>query len=631
MGIIFEHVIGADVTRISEDNFLVYAPRGGLLRFIARCFFPGGRVLDAKSGVDLLPDKPPVHLPDAWRRWEVVGDLVVAAGFMDGSVRRLGINIDLAEVFTKQRVLRRYMDEFSAAYSVAYFNQREVVLLVPASAAMLSIFKSAAARQPTRTNLRLQLLFGIASIASTLTGFLRSFSGLIKSVKLAVLMLARRLLVGPFCGPRPTIIFCGHSNSSGQDPEKLSEVNFWGEVAERSREIGGSPLDVLILDGTGKPTRERSDGVYSASSIFDLEVTSTFKESMGLVGRVLRIWCDGLRHNDFQLMADDILSQIASTIIAILKPHYLVTTISTLRGDCVFEGAALAKVERAIIYYSTNTSLITADENGDLPENPAFKLRRGDMHFSWGDGMTRWLTGRVGIPEAQVVLAGPLMFASTRTVIAKPTREGPRRKLCVGLFDVTPVLPVCAFRLGLGRGIYPSDWCLTFFRDVVAACKSVFGDDLCILVKFKRELNPGLHDLMYVDALERILRELGDTLVQLAPDSNPWNAVASCDVVVGMPYTSMVEAGAYLGKKACFYRPTGTREPAMAQGIPSFETAETLQTWLAGVASEIVELESGKGDDVSERLCLLRDRLAMYPWSHTENMFFSGDFGRKSF
>jgi len=217
-----------------------------------------------------------------------------------------------------------------------------------------------------------------------------------------------------------------------------------------------------------------------------------------------------------------------------------------------------------------------------------------------------------------------LMFASTRTVIAKLTREGPRRKWCVGLFDVTPILPVRAFQLGLGRGIYPSDWCVTFFRDVIAACKSVFGHDLCILVKFKRELNPGLHDLMYVDALERILRELGDTLVQLAPDSNPWNAVASCDVVVGMPYTSMVEAGAYLGKKACFYRPAGTREPAIAQGIPSFETVEPLETWLASVASEIVGRRSGKGDDMSERLCLIRDRLAMYPWSHPDNNLLAG-------
>lgn len=560
-------------------GLFVYAPGAGFLQRVFRWLLPEARFVAAADATEFLPDWSHAHLSSAWQLWDEIVERGLDGVAPPGLGPRFGISLANSARFARQRLIRAHMEEFCAAHSVRYFTKKPVLLLKPAPRWFLGeVAQSFGCDSPGWAS---SIAMVLCAAVYLLREWVRFANATKKSMVVAYRLMRPRRMGSAGGRYEYDIVFSGHQSASTTNREKLSEPVFWGELCSEVRARTGKSIAVLIFNGTAPSGQRLADTVYGAKGVFECDVARNTSEGLRLLAFAFRamaapFW--GLRIDG---VADDMLAIIAGAVLKSLSPALIVSTNSQMRGDSVFEGAKVRGIRTAMIYYSTNNSPLPRPFEVATVENPALRLMDHDVQFSWGDAMDHWLVNQLGISRDRIARSGPVMFASRQPLNPAASESRNRDVIRVGLFDVTPLTREKAFALGVGLGTYLRRDCLGVFRMVVDACNSIYGEKWELVVKFKRAVNPGAHDARYVDELSGILAEMGERVVRFPPDHNPWGVLSVCDVVIGFPYTSMVDAGVGLHKPSCFLYTASLLADRHASGIPGFCDLDSFKRWLA--------------------------------------------------
>jgi hypothetical protein len=208
-----------------------------------------------------------------------------------------------------------------------------------------------------------------------------------------------------------------------------------------------------------------------------------------------------------------------------------------------------------------------------------------DETWAWTEGFADYIRS-VGV-KAAIHVVGPIMFYLPEPD-AGPRREG---ELRIMVFDVTPVRPEIARRIGLVYNYYSTDNVLGFIGDIVSAARNIeaqLGKKVRVALKHKRTHEP-TRDPRYVAAIERLADDEGALELE-PPEANVYSLAAAADVVIAVPYSSPVYVAQDAGTAALYYDATGELIPAheAAADIPfaarSVELEEKLLEILGGCA-----------------------------------------------
>jgi polysaccharide biosynthesis PFTS motif protein len=274
--------------------------------------------------------------------------------------------------------------------------------------------------------------------------------------------------------------------------------------------------------------------------------------------RLLRISLSGiLRARDFRILHELLTTALIAAILSRNTPKCVLSSTTFLHGEPTMYAAAHLKIRSVMLHYGINTLLpkLTTDT-----EDPREHLIMGRTlvtdHVVWDELHARWFREQYassGHTAPMFHATGPLMFCSINFNFSYL-----RDRFTVGVFDVIPPSFIHSLQLGYGAGVYTMSAVEEFWNEI-ADCLSdlrIGSRELRVVIKQKRELNPRMHDARYQEHLEALqTRAIGRFLEFRKPSENPWKTITSCDVVIGVPYTSMVSAADYLGLPACFFYP----------------------------------------------------------------------------
>jgi glycosyltransferase involved in cell wall biosynthesis len=546
------------------------------------------RIVSPSVAEKWLPEGRSVHLDGSWRAWPRFASGLLTRDRVSKYAAWSGVDVAEAECILGHRLVRGYARAFDKVWSLSSMGAGPVLALLPGDTGILRrMSRHAGGEESTfRLSPGVVLASFIMGLYSLIHDFLRVGSACAKAVRFSCSAWARGLARQDL--PRGwDVLFLGHRQSGISDPDKLSELCFWSEVQAH---VNAGPTlvrpKVVLLSGVKSPGTAMAPGIDVIPDLLSLPVVLDLREVLGLWISIGRVFISPSLFFSFGDMADEVMA--GTCALALRKGGFRVvfTTNTNYQGDPVIEAVRKCRIPRANLYYSTNSRLLPSKKYPAPVDNPAWKMSGDAHHFSWNDDMDAWLENGIGIEPAKIIRSCPLMFASTET-IRKPVAPLPARRdeiqgdVTVGLFDITPLTVSRGFDLGLGRTDYPQELCLQFFRDAVAAAREVFGDRVTFLVKFKRAINLSAHDRDYVAELGKVLDPLGNRVVRLAPDSNPWTALTRSNYVVGMPFTSMVDAAAWLGLPAVFFFPDQSLEEQNGRRSPLFSTFVGLRDWFA--------------------------------------------------
>lgn len=223
----------------------------------------------------------------------------------------------------------------------------------------------------------------------------------------------------------------------------------------------------------------------------------------------------------------------------------------------------------------------------ESPPHPGFGLMRADSFWVWTPGQ-RELLSELGV-EGEVHVCGPLVWR------VKHRASG--RGLQIALFDVTPVRPEVADRLGLAYNYYYSAQnCTAFLTDVVAAARALearTGRAVRVLLKHKRPFGD-VHDKRYIDLVASFCDQ--DLLRTVEPDVNPYVLLDESFAAVVMPFSSPAYIARDAGVPAIYYDPTGLLLPSFeqAEGIAFARSRDDLGGLLQSGFASRVELQAAR-------------------------------------
>lgn len=205
-----------------------------------------------------------------------------------------------------------------------------------------------------------------------------------------------------------------------------------------------------------------------------------------------------------------------------------------------------------------------------------------EQRFIIADRLTMWseeMTGaflRAGYAQGRLVETGPVVFARQRGF--RPTSRfltGNSGRVRVGIFDVSVYKPQRRFELGCGQLIYNGDFTVRFFRDILAAARSRYGENFLIVRKLKRALGRLHTDDVDFSVLPPAC------IVERDPEESLWRVLEAVDVVVCMPFTSVAYLAAAYGIPAAYYDPTATVDPSpLGGGAALLSGVDALEAWL---------------------------------------------------
>lgn len=574
-----------DDTVQENSGLFVYAPVSDFFQLVGRFLLPNAKFISAADARHLLPEDAYQHLSAAWRLWDQILEKALARIGQTGLGPRFGISASNSARFARQRLIRASMEDFCAAHSVHYFTRKPVLLLKPAPYGFLrEVADALGCSSPgVGGGWRVSVALRLCSVVHGSKSFGRFANGIRRALSTAFSLMRPARSEPAKSIHRYDVVFTGHKSAAIRDKEKLSEPDFWQEVSREVKSQSGRAISVLMLNGVDAETAVEGEGkfVRNAKDIFHVGQVRSFREGGKLLLRAAASSVVPILTLRIEGVADDLL---AITALAVLKSFgsdlTLICTNSQMRGDFLIEAAKIGRFRTAMLFYSTNNSLIPGPENLAQIENPALLLMDHEVYFSWGVAMDDWLQSRLNITSNRILRSGPVMFASYGTGGHTPSTLRPSKVVRVGLFDVTPVTDVKAFELGLGRGAYRCHDSLKVFTDVINACSEVFGEEWELVVKFKRKLIRTMHDSRYETELSAILAGLGERVIRFPPEHNPWIVLGSCDVVIGFPFTSMVDASHDSGKPSCYFYPPSLRADLHIGKIPGFCDSGSLINWL---------------------------------------------------
>ncbi len=212
-----------------------------------------------------------------------------------------------------------------------------------------------------------------------------------------------------------------------------------------------------------------------------------------------------------------------------------------------------------MVWYSQNTTPFTfaADPiRAPLPNNRHIVV---DESWVWTEGYANYLT-QLGIP-GRFHVVGPIMwYLPKQQYIARDYQQ-----IRVAIFDISPVRPETERDLGLSYNYYHTRNCIEFIEGIVATKNDLlakFGININLYLKHKRSQHQ-IHDPEYTSFIEGLNAEV----INLVPaDSDIYELIAGCHLILVMPYSSPAYVADMLGVPAIYYDPSQELLPTYESG-----------------------------------------------------------------
>jgi hypothetical protein len=204
-----------------------------------------------------------------------------------------------------------------------------------------------------------------------------------------------------------------------------------------------------------------------------------------------------------------------------------------------------------MIHYSQNSMPFVYVSDPFVSEYPAWHYARVDEHWVWTPGYMNRLR-ELGHQDAIHVI-GPIMFYLPELPLLRV-----EDKICVAVFDVTPVYAEKARELGVVNNYYDTENMVQFIEDIVGVFRELesrLGKSVRILLKHKRAFSEGFHDQSYIDFVKS-LSENHPQFDLVQHSENLFSMLASSDLSISIPYTSVAYISSHLGNRAIYFDPS---------------------------------------------------------------------------
>lgn len=267
-----------------------------------------------------------------------------------------------------------------------------------------------------------------------------------------------------------------------------------------------------------------------------------------------------------------------------LRISSVILTSSEVSNPLLGSSARLAGIPISFIYYSSNVSplIVSGKASGSL-QNPYMKNLDADCHIIWDEGFRRLMAETYGYARNSLVVAGPIMFASSSlAVLRKAEQVSEDTFFSVGVFDITPMGRNVWMRRYMGVQHYTTEKSEAFFKDIFEVISN-FPERRIRLVCKKKRPTPMGEDPRYESIVKEILDSSQLEVLEFPPDANPYSVIQHCDAVVSLPFTSITQAASYLGMPASYYWPGPSLENEVNPVTPVLYSQNELREWLTGI------------------------------------------------
>lgn len=215
-----------------------------------------------------------------------------------------------------------------------------------------------------------------------------------------------------------------------------------------------------------------------------------------------------------------------------------------------------------MVWYSQNvlpfTYLFDALQSR-LPHHRHFAF---DEVWVWTEGFADYI--RQLDTGAAIHVVGPVLWYLPEPAAGRYAAH----EIRIVVFDVTPVRPEIARRIGLLYNYYSANTVLQFIEDIAAAAREIetkLGKKARVVLKPKRSHDPA-RDPRYIAAIDRLTAGQDAVLTLEPPQSNVWALCEGCDVVIAIPWSSPVYVATQVGTPALYYDPTSELAPTYDTG-----------------------------------------------------------------
>ena len=329
---------------------------------------------------------------------------------------------------------------------------------------------------------------------------------------------------------------------------------------------------------TNIPYLFRATSLWSTPTPF-----SGFDYARLLIRNCVSIWSFLLRQlTSPERFIEDLKANTAGYFLDRISPHSGFFTNSNYQGDHIQAAMVSRGIPLKFIYYSVNNACPQTMPHIRPVETIAWKYNIANLHLTWDQKSKRWLEDQFIATESRVVAAGPIMFAATNSkdLNRQYRPENDPTKFYLGVYDVTPLSYEAGFKLGLGQGLYDVETCKSFLEDVINTASRVFGNDVRFVFKLKRQPLKDFHDNEYLIFQSQLIDKLETRAIIFEPDWNPWLTLDTCNAVIAIPYTSLVDAAHMTGLPAAYYSPFKTKICCEYKSPITLHDISSLENWL---------------------------------------------------
>lgn len=223
-----------------------------------------------------------------------------------------------------------------------------------------------------------------------------------------------------------------------------------------------------------------------------------------------------------------------------------------------------------IIFYFYSTNCEAFKQPGGYPPIPyGWQAMNWPQYLVWDEYQANFVRRAVG-DAANINIVGPIWFHTSSEEMPAFSGKG------VAVFDVTPHRSSRYQTLGAESEFYVPETCVPFLYDIQQITE---GAGYRMLWKRKRKIGSVAHPKYRLFA-ERLSK--AENVIIVDPDISAYRVIEECELVISMPFTSTALIARELGKRSCYYDPSGLiqKDDRAAHGIEIIHGSEELSAWL---------------------------------------------------
>ncbi len=392
--------------------------------------------------------------------------------------------------------------------------------------------------------------------------------------------------------PIPRVLWLAEVWANHNDDSRLGMATFFKAIWTDVPDVRANRELLIVADSHTVGRAAPPGGCRIVRSVDELAGFLNPRESSRVIWEIFSILTRGFGEFFKEPTASVLMSQIPKIILSgavfrASKVDLVVYSQSCLGGDATMPIAAKRiGVKQALVFYSCNCEGFVY-HGVESREYPALMIQIADYFLVWNSEFGNWMTDCLGYPQSSIINAGPIMFARARGSLgAKPefTSDTDGGKINIGIFDVTPLALHKSAKLGFGDPCYNMPTATAFISDVIRVLTALDKNRFRLILKLKRPPLAGHHEDDYLAFLEDTLARSGISYWRYAPDANPWHVLNSCHTVIGLAFTSMVDAASAIGLPASFYWPRDEFKPSEHSTSPLLCGYDALNHWVSSTS-----------------------------------------------